>query len=97
MSHGGICASLLLHGALLQHTMRSPLSFYDITPLGRVLNRFSKDIDTVDIILPQTLRGFLMCFMHVLQTVIVVAIATPQVFIVALPLGALYFVVQVDT
>ena len=92
---GGIFASLVLHDTLLRHCLRSPLTFYDTTPLGRILNRFSKDTDTIDVMIPQNLRGFLICALHSIQVLIAIAIATPKMLLVGLPLGALYFIVQV--
>jgi ABC-type multidrug transport system fused ATPase/permease subunit len=37
-----------VHRNLLSHVIRAPLSFYDSTPTGRVLNRFTGDIKTLD-------------------------------------------------
>ena len=41
-------ASKLIHEKLLFRIMRSPMAFFDTNPMGRILNRFSSDIDVVD-------------------------------------------------
>ena len=45
---GVIKASKQLHLKMLEQILRSPMTFFDTTPLGRVLNRFSKDVDVCD-------------------------------------------------
>lgn len=51
--------------SLLTNVLRWPMESFDTTPLGRVLNRFSKDIDTVDNVLPQVIKSWLMMFFAV--------------------------------
>ncbi len=81
---------------LLLNILQSPGQFFDTTPVGRILNRFSKDIDVIDAMIPQNIRGFLMCVFHVLGTCFVVGISTPFVLTVVLPLGIFYYLVQVS-
>ncbi|KAI9334017.1 hypothetical protein BDR26DRAFT_867646 [Obelidium mucronatum] len=45
---GAIRASRSLHQSLLASVLGAPLRFFETTPLGRILNRFSKDISTID-------------------------------------------------
>ena len=45
-----------MHKNLLDRVMRSPMSFFDTTPLGRIVNRFAKDIDVCDNTLPTNIR-----------------------------------------
>uniref|UniRef100_A0A182MKW0 ABC-type glutathione-S-conjugate transporter n=1 Tax=Anopheles culicifacies TaxID=139723 RepID=A0A182MKW0_9DIPT len=64
---GALYAAKTMHELLLRYVLRWPMSLYDTTPLGRVLNRFSKDVDTVDNTLPQLIRSFLAQFFAVIR------------------------------
>ncbi|KMQ91536.1 multidrug-resistance like protein isoform e [Lasius niger] len=55
---GCLRSSKLLHSELLFATLRLPLGFFDTTPSGRLLNRFGKDIDIIDNVLPPTMASF---------------------------------------
>jgi ABC-type multidrug transport system fused ATPase/permease subunit len=44
------------------------MSFFDLTPIGRIINRFSADIDTVDNVLPLTVEMWLDCVFAVVAT-----------------------------
>ena len=52
-------ASSVLHSALINSVLRLPMAFFDTTPTGRFLNRFSKDVDAIDNTLPFILRGWI--------------------------------------
>ena len=91
---GSVLASRRIHDKLLRNVMRSPMSFFDTTPLGRILNRFSKDIYGIDETIPRSLRSFIAFLLSVLSTIVVITVATPYFLIVIVPLLALYLVVQ---
>ena len=93
---GGILASRILHNNMLANILRSPMSFFDTTPLGRILNRFSKDVYLIDEVVPRSIRMFIWTFLSVLSTIIVIVIATPIFAVVIVPLGIFYVLVQVS-
>ena len=45
-----------LHRRMLVNIMRQPVSFFDTTPLGRILTRFAHDIDQIDSAISQTMQ-----------------------------------------
>ena len=92
---GALHASRFQHQGLLSNCMRAPMTFYDTTPIGRIINRFSKDTDTIDTTIPQNLLGWLMCTFRVLATLVVVGYSTPYVLAAVSPLGLFYYIVQV--
>lgn len=47
-----VSAAALIHQLLLSNIIRSPQGFFDTTPLGRILARFSSDTITVDSTIP---------------------------------------------
>lgn len=92
---GGINAARTLHAALLENKFHTPQSFYDTTPTGRIINRFSKDIYIIDEVIPSTILMFLGTFFTSLSTMIVIIASTPLFAVVIVPLAILYFFVQV--
>nr|XP_014351311.1 PREDICTED: canalicular multispecific organic anion transporter 2 [Latimeria chalumnae] len=91
---GGIGAARKLHFALLENKFHTPQSFFDTTPIGRIINRFSKDIFVIDEVLPSTILMFLGTFFSSLSVMIVIICSTPIFIVVIIPLAALYFFVQ---
>ena len=88
-------ASRILHYNMLYNILRSPMHFFDTTPIGRILNRFSRDIETIDNLLPNLIRSWLNTFFGVLSTIIVISYSTPIFLSVVIPLTLLYYFVQV--
>ncbi|SCV70351.1 BQ2448_1745 [Microbotryum intermedium] len=73
----GTEASISLHRSALNRVVRAPISFYDTTPLGRILNRLGKDIDSVDNRLNDALRMTLATFAQIGASVVMIAIIFP--------------------
>lgn len=95
MSLGGILASRYLHMDLLHNVLRFPMTFFERTPSGNLVNRFSKEIDTIDSTIPQIIKMFMGSSFNVIGACIIILIATPIVAVIIPPLGLLYFFVQV--
>jgi ATP-binding cassette subfamily C (CFTR/MRP) protein 1 len=87
-------ASQSLFRELLVAVMHAPMSFFDTTPMGRVINRFSKDVYTVDEQLPQTMRGYLGTVLRVLSVITYICIVTPLFIIGLLPVAGFYYFAQ---
>lgn len=94
ISVGTLNAATKLHGTMLSRILRSPMSFFDTTPLGRILNRFSKDIDIVDVTIPGILRGLIGQLLGVLGTIIIVCYSNIYFIAVIIPLGAIFYFLQ---
>lgn len=95
VSIGGIFASRRLHVDLLHSVLRCPMSFFERTPSGNLVNRFSKEIDTIDSMLPAILKMFMGSLFNVVGACIIILLATPIAAVVIPPLGLVYFFVQV--
>jgi len=63
---GTALASTNLHGAAMHRILRSPSSFFDTTPIGRIISRFSQDIYVIDSNLPICLAEWIECLLEVM-------------------------------
>lgn len=91
----GLSAAQQLHDTTLRSVMRAPLRFFDITPMGRILNRFSRDVsnteemaNNVEEIARSATRAF--------GALIAIIIIAPIVIIFAVPALIWYYTVQKD-
>ncbi|KAK4175628.1 P-loop containing nucleoside triphosphate hydrolase protein [Triangularia setosa] len=87
-------ASRKLHERMATAIFRSPMSFFDVTPAGRILNRFSSDIYRVDEVLART---FNMLFTNLAKsgfTLVVISVTTPAFVALIIPLSAMYVFIQ---
>uniref|UniRef100_A0A914R4P6 ABC transmembrane type-1 domain-containing protein n=1 Tax=Panagrolaimus davidi TaxID=227884 RepID=A0A914R4P6_9BILA len=68
------------------------MSFFDTTPVGRILNRLTKDIEVVDMRIPMNFRYFAKCLTQVAFTLLIICITTPIFTAVIIPLAAVYII-----
>ena len=95
LATGTIKASRHFHQRMLENILHSPMSFFETTSQGRIVNRFSKDISSIDDIVPKTVSSFLRTFLAVIASIFTICFATPIVLVIVVPLGVLYIFIQV--
>ncbi|KAL9928609.1 multidrug-Resistance like Protein 1 isoform 4-T6 [Glossina fuscipes fuscipes] len=91
---GALNAATVLHQNLLLNILRMSLQFFDTTPVGRILSRFSKDLESVDQALPIIIDEGIYCAFEVLATIVVISISTPIFLVVIIPIAFLYYFAQ---
>jgi ABC-type multidrug transport system fused ATPase/permease subunit len=84
-----------LHWIILLGVLHAPMSFFDTTPIGRIINRFSKDIDAVDSTLSQAFSESLIILITVVATLVILIYGSWFVIIGLIPLAVLFAFIQV--
>ncbi|NWX25574.1 MRP2 protein, partial [Notiomystis cincta] len=92
-ARGSVGASRVMHQQLLSNILRAPMSFFDTTPTGRIVNRFAKDIFTIDETIPTSFRSWISCFMDIISTLVMICLATPFFAVIIVPLSIFYYFV----
>uniref|UniRef100_A0A096MFK9 ATP-binding cassette sub-family C member 10 n=1 Tax=Poecilia formosa TaxID=48698 RepID=A0A096MFK9_POEFO len=93
-AYGVICAAHAIHNRLLDRVLQATVTFFDVTPLGRILNRFSSDLYSVDDSLPFILNILLANVFGLLGMLVVISYGLPWVLVPLLPLALLYYRTQ---
>ena len=91
---GALVAAGNLHRSLLDTVLALPMSFFDTQPTGRLLNRFTKDIEAVDTSLQSSLSSFLSCSVSVLWSLVVVVVVSPATAVAFFPITFAYARIQ---
>lgn len=81
-----VSSAQTLHNNMFNAILRTPIHFFDINPIGRILNRFSKDIGYLDSLLPWTFVDFIQVFLQVIGVIAVAAVIIPWILIPVVPL-----------
>uniref|UniRef100_A0A7S4AQQ3 P-loop containing nucleoside triphosphate hydrolase protein n=2 Tax=Pseudo-nitzschia australis TaxID=44445 RepID=A0A7S4AQQ3_9STRA len=86
----GLRASRKIYSGLLQIIMHAPMSFFDTTPIGRIINRFGQDMYTIDSQIVTTLRSYISTILSVVSALVVNAGVSPAFTISIIPLVFYY-------
>ncbi|KAJ8874871.1 hypothetical protein PR048_022761 [Dryococelus australis] len=89
-AYGGLYAAAGIHNLLLKSIVNAKVLFFDTSPLGRILNRFSSDTYTIDDSLPFIMNILLAQLFSMLGTLAVVMYGLPWMVLVLAPLVPVY-------
>ncbi|KAH8410367.1 hypothetical protein KR215_000850, partial [Drosophila sulfurigaster] len=93
-AYAGIKAAIFLHEQMLKRVMFAKFNFFDVTSVGRILNRFSSDTNTVDDSLPFIMNILLAQFAALLGSLCVSLYAIPWLILIVIPLVPIYLNLQ---
>uniref|UniRef100_A0A671USX9 ATP binding cassette subfamily C member 4 (PEL blood group) n=1 Tax=Sparus aurata TaxID=8175 RepID=A0A671USX9_SPAAU len=85
-----VSSAQTLHNSMFDAILRTPVHFFDVNPIGRILNRFSKDIGYLDSLLPWTFVDFIQVLLQVIGVIAVAAVIIPWILIPVVPLLAVF-------
>ncbi|XP_044537744.1 ATP-binding cassette sub-family C member 8 [Gracilinanus agilis] len=90
----GLKVAKRLHRSLLNQIVLAPMRFFETTPLGSILNRFSSDCNTIDQHIPSTLECLSRSTMLCVSALAVISYVTPVFLIALLPLAIVCYFIQ---
>ena len=94
LTYSTLNASRIMHKDMLDRIMRSPMSFFDTTPTGRIVNRFARDVDVCDNAFPSNIRYWLSVLVNFSFTMLMIISIIPIIISVVIPTTIIFFGVQ---
>ncbi|KAG1678463.1 Multidrug resistance-associated protein 1 [Nymphon striatum] len=94
---GSTNATKKTHNVMLERVMRAPMSFFDTTPMGRIINRFSRDVNTMDTTLIIEIQKFTFFIWRVLGAMIIICANIPLFTIIAFIITVIYCRIMVKS
>ncbi|KAF6287407.1 ATP binding cassette subfamily C member 11 [Rhinolophus ferrumequinum] len=85
-------ASTAIHNKLFSKISRCPMSFFDRTPTGRLLNCFAGDLDELDQLLPTVVEQFLLFFLTTVSNLLIVSVISPYILLIGVVLVVICFI-----
>lgn len=75
---------------MLQSILKAPLSYFESTPMGRILNRLTYDVEVMDIVLTQNMGIFLISTGWYITGVVIMLAILPWIALAVVPVSLLY-------
>lgn len=95
MVHFTLKSSSHLHDKVFHKVCRAPMAFFDTTPTGRILNRFSKDLDEIDIHLPFNVDASSLNIVRIFISIGMIATVFPWFLLGLAPLVVVFILINV--
>ncbi|KND00120.1 uncharacterized protein SPPG_04462 [Spizellomyces punctatus DAOM BR117] len=89
--YGNYKVAKKIHRAAFKRLLQAPMGFFDSQPVGRILNRFSKDVDAIDRRLWADVLLTLISIAHILGTIVLLSVVSPYMLLFFTPISALYY------
>ena len=90
---GSLRASAKLHRKLFSTITRAKLQFFDTTPLGQLMNRFSKDMEAIDQDVSPVTVGIIGCLFSLVSIVVLICVITPKFLVAGIFISLIYFAI----
>ncbi len=90
----GVMAGKNMHNKMLKSVLAAPVRFFDSTPVGRILQRFSRDVESVDVYLQWSFVSVVHSLLQILVSLFLILTLMPLMILVIIPVMFIYYQVQ---
>ncbi|XP_076642872.1 ATP-binding cassette sub-family C member 5-like isoform X3 [Halictus rubicundus] len=94
ITHTTISASTTLHNKVFKKMIESTLTFFETTPIGRIQNIFSRDVDEVDNYIPISVENMVQNFFTCSFPIIFICVIIPWFALPLIILGCMFFYIS---